>query len=59
MTCLGLDRGHLEGAGGGWVCPLARRLAGCLQNRAKIAHEGWLGAQELVVFPFKQTQAVC
>lgn len=43
---------HLEGRGG-WVCSLARRLAGCLQNRAKITHEG-LGAQELVVFPLNR-----
>lgn len=33
---------------------LARHLAGCLQSQARIAHEGWLGAENLLSFPLNR-----
>lgn len=33
---------------------MARHLAGCLQNPARAAHEGWLRAGNLLSFPLNR-----
>lgn len=43
---------HSHQEGGGYSLP--QHLAGCPQNQARTAHEGWLGAQNSLSFPLNR-----